>query len=169
LVIVINEKDVSLELEPIPWTLKTFDQLNNAELYAILAARAKVFVIEQRCFYEDADFSDAKCRHLFTQDSTGKILAYARLVPPGVKFAEASIGRVMCSEFARGKGMARALMQAAIEAIARCFGHQNIRIGAQHYLEAFYQSLGFQTMSDVFDEDGIPHVEMLFNRDKPES
>jgi ElaA protein len=155
------------ELDPALWRLKPFNQLSTTELYAILAARADVFVIEQQCFYQDADFYDALCWHLFAQDHDGKVLAYARLMPPGVKFAESSIGRVMCAKPARGKGMARRLMKEAIACTHQCFGQQNIRIGAQHYLEAFYQSLGFETVSGVYDEDGIPHVEMVFLMGKP--
>jgi ElaA protein len=161
------------------WLERSFEQLNALELYRILAARAQVFVIEQQCFYEDADFSDAQCLHLFCLGKTSssnsfcvdtsdnneaqQLLAYARLVPPGLKFDEASIGRVLCTKPARGKGMARELMQRAIRSCHQAYGAGPIRIGAQHYLEAFYQSLGFQTISDVYDEDGIAHVDMLLS------
>jgi ElaA protein len=142
------------------WVQKPFAVLSGAEVYRVMAARAAVFVMEQQCLYLDADFADQQCVHLFAQASDGELAAYARLVPPGLKFAEPSIGRVLTTEIARGKKLARPLMQRAIQACYELYGVQPIRIGAQHYLEGFYQSLGFLTVSEVYDEDGIAHIQM---------
>jgi ElaA protein len=114
-----------------------------------------VFVVEQNCPYLDADGVDDIARHLWAEQG-GAIAAYLRIVPAGVKFAEVSIGRVITAPEARGTGLGRELMKRGIAAA----GHVPIRIGAQAHLEKFYGELGFQRASDVYDEDGIPHVEM---------
>jgi ElaA protein len=87
----------------------------------------------------------------------GAIVAYLRIVPAGVKFAEVSIGRVVTSPETRGMGLGRELMKRGIAAA----GAVPLRIGAQAHLERFYCELGFTRASDVYDEDGIPHIEML--------
>lgn len=143
------------------WILKSWAELTTAQLYAILAARQAVFVVEQNCPYQDLDGYDQRCLHLWTADSDDAVLALARLLPPGLKADEASIGRVLTTAGGRGLKLGRELMQRAIAAVRIEWPGHAIRIEAQHYLEAFYQSLGFETVSPVFDMDGIPHVEML--------
>jgi ElaA protein len=138
------------------WHLRTFAELTAAELYAILALRQRVFVVEQNCAYLDADGIDPVSRHLWAEQG-GAIQAYLRIVPAGVKFPELSIGRVITAPKARGSGLGRELMKRGIAAA----GAVPIRIGAQAHLEKFYGALGFQRASDVYDEDGIPHVEMV--------
>jgi ElaA protein len=142
------------------WSLKHFDTLSNVELYQILQARLQVFCVEQQCAYQDVDGSDPACWHLVARIGT-EVAALTRIVPPGLHYPEASIGRVLTTSMARGTGVGRELMQRSIDACYAQFGRTPIKIGAQHYLEAFYQSLGFVTISDVYDEDGIPHVKML--------
>lgn len=142
------------------WNFLSFNDLDAATLYAIMALRQRVFVVEQNCVYLDADGADPKCLHLIGV-LEGQIVAYLRVVPPGVKFAEASIGRVVTAPEARGKGIGRELVTEGIARTHALFPNQPIRIGAQQYLEAFYGSLGFVTQSEPYDEDGIPHVEML--------
>jgi ElaA protein len=137
------------------WHVRTFAELTVRELYAIMALRQRVFVVEQNCPYLDADGVDDIARHLWAEQG-GAIAAYLRIVPAGVKFAEVSIGRVITAPEARGTGLGRELMKRGIAAA----GHVPIRIGAQAHLEKFYGELGFQRASDVYDEDGIPHVEM---------
>ncbi len=142
------------------WRLARLDELSPAELYALLRLRAEVFVVEQACAFQDLDGADPDSWHLFALHD-GLPAAYCRLVPPGVKFSEPSIGRVATAMAVRGTGLGRALM---IEAIARARGlwpGAAIRIGAQQRLEGFYASLGFATSSAPYDEDGIPHVEMV--------
>lgn len=135
------------------WLEKRFQDLTPDELYTLLALRARVFVVEQHCAYLDIDGRDFSAIHVFDADRT----AYLRVLPPGVAYAEHSIGRVVVAPEARGRGIARELVN---HGIAAC-GGAPIRIGAQAHLEAFYASLGFQRASEVYDEDGIPHVEML--------
>jgi len=91
----------------------------------------------------------------------GDLVAYCRLVPPGTKFAEPSIGRVVTLPAARGMGHGRALMREALAEAARLWPGRALRIGAQRYLERFYGEFGFVTVSEPYDEDGIAHVEML--------
>ena len=146
-------------MTPLVWHERSFDDLTTRELYAILALRASVFVVEQRCVYQDVDGADAAARHVWATratDDRDEIVAYLRIVPAGAKYAEASIGRVVVAPGARGGGLARELMQRGIAAAGAA-----VRIGAQAHLESFYRSLGFVPVSGVYDEDGIPHVEML--------
>lgn len=138
------------------WHLRTFAELTAAELYAIMALRQRVFVVEQNCPYLDADGFDQVSRHLWAQ-SGDAIVAYLRIVPAGVKFPEVSIGRVITAPETRSSGLGRELMTRGIAAV----GAEPIRIGAQAHLEKFYGELGFARASDVYDEDGIPHIEMI--------
>jgi ElaA protein len=137
------------------WHERAFPELTAAELYAIVELRERVFVVEQNCIYLDADGADRLSRHLWA--SRGPTVAYLRIVPAGVKFPEISIGRVVIAPEVRGTGLGRELMRRGIEAV----GNQPIRLGAQAYLEKFYGDFGFVRTSDLYDEDGIPHVEML--------
>ena len=143
------------------WVLKKFDELTPFELYQLLRLRSEVFVVEQNCVFLDMDNKDQECWHLLGWD--GDLLAAStRLVPPGLAYAEMSIGRVVSSPHSRGKGVGRELMIESIKAVHELFGRNDIRIGAQLYLEKFYQSLGFKTDGEVYLEDGIKHVEMLY-------
>ncbi|MDR6565681.1 GNAT family N-acetyltransferase [Chitinophaga ginsengisegetis] len=149
------------KFEGMIWNIKSFEELTTAELYAILHLRSEVFVVEQNCAYQDLDYSDQKGLHLMGTDEEGRLLAYTRIFPPGIKFKEASIGRVITSPLARGKGAGRELMERSIAALQEHYGVIPIRIGAQQYLQRFYTSLGFEQTSDTYMEDGIPHIEML--------
>jgi ElaA protein len=158
-------RDTTESIQPelqakLDWRVQEFTALSGTEVYKIMAARHAVFVLEQQCFYVDADFIDPACLHLcaWQQDQLG---AYARIVPPGVNYVEAAIGRVLTTELARSLGLGRELMRRAIAATHARFGICPIRIGAQQHLQRFYASLGFVVASDVYDEDGIAHVEML--------
>lgn len=139
------------------WKDRAFDELTPAQLYAILALRQRVFVVEQKCAYLDADGHDAEARHLWAEDDAGVVHAYLRILPAGAKFAEVAIGRVVTSPESRGTGLGRVLMNRGIELV----GPSPIKLGAQAHLEAFYTSLGFVTCSAIYDEDGIPHIDML--------
>jgi ElaA protein len=139
------------------WHTRRFDELTTAQLYAILQLRSRVFVVEQACHYLDLDGADDRCLHLWAEDEAGAIAAYLRVVPAGVKYDEASIGRVVVSPAARGTGLGRELMRRGIDAV----GGGPIRIAAQAYLERFYQELGFESVSAPYDDDGIPHIDMI--------
>lgn len=143
------------------WIWRAFAELSAHELYSILQLRALVFVVEQECAYNDLDGYDAGSHHLFTQDAAGRVIAYLRLLPPGVKYAEPSLGRVVTRPDVRGSGLGLELMREGLRRASSDFPGAPIRIGAQRRLESFYQSLGFATVSPPYDEDGIEHVEML--------
>ncbi len=144
------------------WRLKAFNELSNYELYEILKLRSKVFVVEQNCVFQDMDDKDTKCLHLmgFTDNV---LVAYSRIVPAGVSYAEASIGRVVTDPDYRSKGLGKELMRLSVEKTIEAYGNLPIRIGAQLYLKAFYESMGFAQVSDTYMEDGIPHIEMVKN------
>lgn len=144
----------------IQWMLKRFDELTPYQLYAILQLRNEVFVVEQACVYQDADDKDQKCYHLMGFDDN-KLVAYTRIVPSGLIYEQASIGRVVTAPSARRNGAGKALMQQSIDSVHNLFGKKAIKIGAQLYLKAFYESFGFKQISDVYLEDGIEHINML--------
>lgn len=144
----------------ISWTLKKFEELTVTELYEILRLRTEVFVVEQDCVFQDMDNKDQHCYHLLGRKGD-PLAAYSRIVPTGISYADApSIGRVVTSPQARGEGLGRELMIQSINDLFRVYGESTIRIGAQLYLKKFYESLGFAQSSDIYDEDGIDHIEM---------
>lgn len=148
------------------WMLKKFDELTPHELYAILQLRNEVFAIEQNCVYPDMDNKDQPSFHLmgWRQKKEGSnLVAYTRLIPPGIMYKEPSIGRVVTSASVRGTGTGRQLMVKSIEHIYTLFGKQPVKIGAQLYLRKFYSSLGFQQTSEIYLEDGIKHIEMVLS------
>ena len=144
----------------INWITKRFEELTVHELYSILRLRSEVFVVEQNCVFQDMDNKDQSSYHLMGWEKD-VLIAYTRLVPPGVSYEMASIGRVITSQSARGSGIGKLLMEKSIDEAERLFGKAPIKIGAQLYLREFYQSLGFIQSSDVYDEDGIDHIEMI--------
>lgn len=144
----------------IKWTIKKFDDLSVQELYTILRLRSEVFVVEQNCVFQDMDNKDQLSYHLMGWDD-GVLIAYTRLIPPGIAYELCSIGRVITSQAARGSGIGKLLMEKSIEEAHRLFGNTSIKIGAQLYLKEFYNSLGFKQSSDIYLEDGIDHIEMI--------
>lgn len=144
------------------WRFEPWGSLTIDELYRLLLLRQRVFVVEQTCAYLDADGYDPRAHHLWTDDADGKIaLATLRVFGPGVKYAEASLGRIATAPEARGTGLGRALVAEGLRRLDAVWGAVPIRIGAQRYLERFYGEFGFATVSDEYIEDGIPHVEMI--------
>jgi ElaA protein len=143
------------------WDLITFAKLTAQELYDLLALRQLVFCVEQKCPYLDCDGKDQTSHHLLGRDTSGRLVAYARLVPAGVTFDEPSIGRVVNHPDVRRSGVGKELMREAIARAEAMFGATPIRIGAQLYLKRFYEELGFAVASPIYDEDGIQHVQML--------
>ena len=142
------------------WQWYALSELSAYELYSIMAARVQVFVVEQACVYQDLDGLDRDALHLvgWAEDS---VAAYLRVLAPNVRFSERSIGRVITSQAFRGRGLGRELMAHALARLDREFPGEALRIGAQAHLQRFYGELGFETASAPYDEDGIPHVEML--------
>jgi len=144
----------------ITWRCAPFDQLTPREIHDLLQARSAAFVVEQTCVFLDIDGADPACWHLVGYRGK-ELVATARLIPPGTKFAEPSIGRVVTTSAVRGTGVGRLLMEEALAQAERLWPRQAIRIGAQKHLERFYGSLGFVAASEPYDEDGILHIEML--------
>ena len=144
----------------IDWKYKPFSDLTPGELYTILRLRNEVFVVEQNCVFQDADNKDQLSHHIMGWNND-ILVAYARLVPAGISYSEPSIGRVVTSPNARSLGMGKELMRQAISILYATWGKTNIKIGAQLYLEQFYNSFGFQRTSEIYLEDGIDHIEMV--------
>lgn len=145
------------------WIYKPFSDLTTTELYSIIQLRNEVFVIEQNCVYQDADGKDPKCFHLMGMDSKN-LAAYVRIIPPGISYTAASIGRVVTAPAYRKTGIGKLLMQKAIELTMKEFNANTIQIGAQCYLQKFYIGLGFVPCSPEYLEDGIPHIEMRLEK-----
>lgn len=145
----------------ITWRCVPFEGLSAAELYAVLQLRSEVFVVEQACVFQDIDGADAQALHLLGSVQGGALVAYARCFPPGVKFAEASLGRVATHASRRGTGAGHALVSQAIACVVAQWGPQAIRIGAQARLEGFYRQHGFEVAGPPYLEDGIAHIDML--------
>jgi ElaA protein len=143
------------------WRYCSFNELSVAELYAILQLRNEVFVVEQNCVYQDADNKDLKSFHLSGWHGNN-LVAYCRILPRGISYDEASIGRVITSPAFRKTGNGRELMQLAIAKTLEQFNCDRIIISAQLYLKKFYESLGFIQNSETYLEDNIPHIEMLY-------
>jgi len=142
------------------WIWARFSELGVDNLYDALALRCRVFVLEQGP-YLDPDGVDRQAWHLLGRDDDGTLQAYLRIVDPGVKYAEPSIGRVITSAEARGTGLGRLLFA---EGVARCqalWPGQGIRISAQAHLERFYGEWGFERVGEPYLEDNIPHLEMF--------
>lgn len=145
------------------WKIKAFDQISLQELYTILTLRTNVFVVEQACPYPEVDGKDPNCLHLLGTIN-GELVAYLRILPAGLRYDEVSIGRVVIKPSHRGKGLGRLMMEQAIHCITNEWKESQIKIGAQSYLEKFYQSLGFEPVSEVYLEDDIPHLDMLYSK-----
>ncbi|WP_374583455.1 GNAT family N-acetyltransferase [Pseudoduganella sp.] len=148
----------------IEWQWLDFASIPNADLYEVLRQRQEVFVIEQQCFYSDMDGFDQGAFHLLGWSELGgrrSLVAYLRCIAPGIKYPEMSLGRVLTSQAARGSGAGRQLIAEGIRRAEALHPGHRIRIGAQAHLEKFYGSFGFQAVGEPYDEDGIPHLEML--------
>lgn len=142
------------------WSWRDFSELSGPEVYAVLALRASIFVVEQHCPYPDADGLDLDARHLLVTDAQQRLCAYLRLLAPGVRFPTPSIGRVVVAAEHRGLALGRRLMEAGMAECRRLWPGAGMSVGAQAHLERFYQSLGFRTLGPPYDEDGIPHIDM---------
>ena len=151
----------------ITWYLRTFEELSTIELYNILQLRQDVFVVEQNCPYLDCDNKDQTSHHLmgwFTTHSTTELVAYLRILIPQDQSGCPHIGRVVCHRKNRQKGIGMQLLQKGIAECTALFPAAPIKISAQQYLVTFYSYLGFRVSSDPYDEDGIPHIGMTYDR-----
>lgn len=144
------------------WSWYEFNGFSPQELYSVLRARQEVFVVEQTCAYLDLDDLDQGAMHLcaWAPQAQYQLLAYLRVVFPGDKFDEISIGRVLTSSTGRNRGLGKLMMVRALEWI-NDNSPGDVRLSAQSYLKRFYGGFGFDVVSEEYLEDGIPHVEML--------
>ena len=148
------------------WRFAAFESLSVHELQYIYMARQAVFSVEQQCAFMDADGLDERAHHLAAWSSSQREpLAYARLLEPGAKYVEPSIGRVITTAAGRGRGLGRETMVRAIAHAAELWPGAAVRISAQSRLEAFYASLGFVIAGPRYLEDGIDHTEMVRDAD----
>ena len=139
--------------------IKSYSELTKDELYRILQLRAAIFVVEQNCAYLDVDGLDQKAYHVLGMVE-GRIGAYTRIFKGGDYFKDASIGRVLVSEEARGKDYGRKIMMASLRFIEENWKQKDTVISAQLYLVKFYEDLGFKTVGGEYMEDNIPHIKM---------
>lgn len=140
--------------------IKRFEELTADEVYEILRVRVAVFVVEQNCPYQEADGKDRFSYHVFLKDETG-IRAYLRVIDKGIAFEEAAIGRVLTTE--RGKGLGLRILSEGIKVAKNRMNAGSIKIEAQSYAKEFYEKAGFRQISEEFLEDGIPHIQMIFD------
>lgn len=146
----------------ITWQCKQFRDLSAGEMHSVLALRAAVFVVEQKCPYLDPDYKDEYSMHVMGWLG-GELVAVARILPQGVSYDEVSIGRVATAHSVRGSGAGLILMEKVMEYIKETFGDVPIRISAQSYLKKYYEKYGFQrSEKEEYLEDDIPHLDMVY-------
>lgn len=143
-------------------SVKTFADLTTTELYEVLQLRSEIFVVEQKCTYQDLDGKDQKAYHVIGTINN-KVVAYTRIFKAGDYMAQASIGRVAVKDAERKHGYGLDIMKASIKVVEKHFGETTVVLSAQTYLKSFYNSLGFIETGREYMEDGIPHVMMLRN------
>jgi ElaA protein len=146
--------------DSITWSWWKLADAEPLALFAYLRLRSDVFVVEQGCVYPDMDDHDLVAWHLTGTDASGRLLGVARLLPPGEKYKEPSLGRVIVTRAARGTGAGHLLVDEALRKAAAEYPGYGHRIQAQAYLERFYGSHGFEPEGEVYVEDGIPHIDM---------
>jgi len=152
-------------MHTLTYSVIPFKSLTTVGLYNILYMREQVFQIEQNCIYQDIDGMDVSAFHLLGYDETNELVAYCRLLPPNIPFQGCySIGRVLTIKKARGNGYGRQIMNEAIRILQEEDKKIPIMIGAQTYLQKFYESLGFVIEGESYDEDGIEHIRMLYQK-----
>jgi len=140
---------------------KTFEQLTKDELYALMALRQQVFVVEQQSIYLDLDYLDQQAMHYFDFDPQDRLIAYARYRKIS-KIEEVKIERVVLAEQARGLGLGKSLMVTMLKEIRSEYPHSKITLSSQVDACEFYQRLGFVKFGDVYDDGGIMHVGMVY-------
>ncbi|HEX3165026.1 MAG TPA: GNAT family N-acetyltransferase [Chitinophagaceae bacterium] len=143
----------------INWITRKFDELTLEELYSILELRNEVFIVEQNCVYNDTDGKDQSAWHLMAIEGD-KLIAYTRILPPGISYSDPAIGRVVTAPSTRRSGLGKELMKRSIEACEKLFGKTSITLNAQVYLQSFYESLGFIVVGEEYLDDEIPHIRM---------
>ena len=151
-----------MNTENLSWEWKSFTDLHRDEIYEILKFRQEIFVVEQKSWYLDVDGLDQVSLHLLVRNKEN-LIGYLRLTSPGKKYIETSIGRVSLHAEYRGEGLGKELLTMGIEKGKEVYGSGSFRISAQEYLISYYENHGFKVQGSPYDEDGIPHVEMLLD------
>jgi ElaA protein len=146
--------------EPV-FVTRSFHELSITELYQIYHLRSRIFVVEQNCAYQDPDEKDLVSVHVL-MTVNGALCGYCRLIPPGVSYKEAAIGRVAVDKEQRRLGLGKKLMLFGMSASTELFHTKEIVISAQCYLRSFYADLGFEAQGEEYLEDNIPHVKMRY-------
>lgn len=147
-------------MDKVNYSILRFDELTIHELYELMALRQEVFVVEQNCPYQDADFKDQDSLHVLGRQNNN-LVAYTRLVPKGMSYEKYhAIGRVITAQSVRGMGIGEELMIKSIEAIKSFLGDE-VKISAQVYAIPFYEKVGFYVTGEPYLEDGIPHTAMI--------
>lgn len=150
----------------IQWIWQKIEHISGRHMYEILRVRQDIFIVEQQCLYADADDLDFSSLHLSGRDADGRIAVYARLCPPGSRYDEPSIGRLLTVKKKRGSGLARHAIELCIKKAVAEWQSTQLRISAQIYLRNFYSDFGFKKISEVYDEDGIKHIDMMLDLQK---
>ena len=141
-------------------SIKTFSELTLQQLYDLRQLRSEIFVVEQNCVYQDIDGKDQQAFHIlgYKEDL---LVAYTRCFPPGIYFKEPAIGRVLVRKSERINSYGHQIMKTSIQALESRFPDTSIKLSAQTYLTAFYESHGFKQIGEGYLEDGIPHIAMI--------
>lgn len=143
------------------WLYQRFEEISGRELYEMLKIRVNVFIVEQDCPYPEIDGNDFEAIHITCRDEQG-IAAYSRLLPSGVKYETPSIGRVIVREDQRGTGLGHILMERAVREVFKQWETNEVFLQAQTHLEGFYKQHRFKAISEPYDDDGIPHIDMIY-------
>lgn len=151
-----------MSIQRINWTCSTFNGLSATDIYQVLKLRQDIFIVEQDCIYPDIDGLDYYSHHLLGY-AGDHLNAYLRIVPPGKNFTEPSIGRIVVEKSQRNAGIGTELVKQGILQTKQLYKNVPIRIEAQDHLDGFYGSFGFSKVTDPYDKDGIPHIQMLLN------
>ena len=142
--------------------IKKFNELSSQDIYNILQLRSEIFVVEQKCVYQDIDGNDQRALHLLLKKNNF-LIGYSRIFKPGDFFKQASIGRILIKKQNRNNKYGTLLMKLSIKAIRSHFKVNTVKISAQIYLIGFYKALGFHPVGEEYLEDGIPHIAMHYN------
>ncbi|MCA9060182.1 MAG: GNAT family N-acetyltransferase [Planctomycetaceae bacterium] len=147
----------------VTWKNCSFSELSADLLYQLLMLRQQVFIVEQQCPYADADGWDSSASHLLAFAADATLIACCRMLPPGSRYAEASIGRVVVHSDWRRRGLGHELIERATTAVRAQFPEAAIRIGAQSHLVSFYGRHGYQPVGEQYPVDRIPHQDLLLS------
>jgi ElaA protein len=145
----------------VKWSCLRLSEMSAQRVHELLKTRQEVFILEQRCLYPDIDEIDISCFHMMGYNINQKLIAYCRLIESGAVFNEPTIGRVLIIKQYREMGLARRLMLEAHKYCETVIGSKEVRLNAQLYLQKFYEDIGYQCVSNPYDDDGIMHIEML--------